>query len=182
MKKIHKPAKSAKRFPRPPVLIITAIAVVAIAAVTVVSRQPAPGNEARKADGPQNFTTTVSSPADDKYMKVKVAGQDVPVNQTGQVKPLSPEEAQKLADNLKHLLNKSTEGLVEERHADGSMSVDLQGRFEHVTVARKNQDGTVSQSCVDNPRAAAAFYKIDPKLLESDQPTVKKPVSKPINK
>ena len=180
MKKINKPAKSAKRFPRPPVSIITAIAVVAIAAVTVVSRQSAPGSETRKADGPQN--TTVSSPADEKYMKVKVAGQDVPVNQTGQVKPLSPEEAQKLADNLKHLLNKSTEGLVEERHADGSMSVDLQGRFEHVTVARKNQDGTVSQSCVDNPRAAAAFYKIDPKLLESDRPTVKKPVGNPVNK
>jgi len=80
-----------------------------------------------------------------------------------------------------HLLNKSTEGLVEERHADGSVSVDLQGRFEHVTVARKNQDGTVSQSCVDNPRAAAAFYKIDPKLLQSDQPTVKKPLSNPGN-
>ena len=175
-----KKTKPAKRFPRPPVLIITAIAVVAIAAVTVVSRQSAPGSEARKADGPQNLTT-VSGPADGKYMKVKVAAQDVPVNQTGQVKPLSPEEAQKLADSLKHLLNKSTEGLVEERHADGSVSVDLQGRFEHVTVARKNQDGTISQSCVDNPRAAAAFYKIDPKLLESDQPTVKKPVSNPNN-
>ena len=178
MKKITKPAK---RFPRPPVLIITAIAVVAIAAVTVVSRQSAPGSEARKADGPQNLTTTVSGPADEKYMKVKVAAQDVPVNQTGQVKPLSPEEAQKLADSLKHMLNKSTEGLVEERHADGSVSVDLQGRFEHVTIARKNQDGTVSQSCVDNPRAAAAFYKIDPKMLESDRPTVKKPVSNPVN-
>lgn len=175
-----KPVKSAKRFPRPPVLIITAIAVVAIAAVTVVSRQSASAGEAGKADGPQN-STTVSGPAAEKYMKVKVAGQDVPVDQTGQVKPLSPEEAQKLADSLKHLLNKSTEGLVEERHADGSVSVDLQGRFEHVTVARKNQDGTVSQSCVDNPRAAAAFYKIDPKLLQSDQPTVKKPVSKPGN-
>jgi len=176
-----KPTKSAKRFPRPPVLIITAIAVVAIAAVTVVSRQSATGSEARKLDGPQNLTTTVSGPADKKYLKVKAAGQDVPVDQTGQVKPLSPEEAQKLADSLKHLLNKSTEGLVEERHADGSVSVDLQGRFEHVTVARKNQDGTVSQSCVDNPRAAAAFYKIDPKLLESNQPTVKKPVSNPGN-
>jgi hypothetical protein len=176
-----KPAKSAKRFPRQPVLIITAIAVVAIAAVTVVSRQSARGSEARKIDGPQNLTTSVSGPADKKYLKVQAAGQDVPVDQTGQVKPLSPEEAQKLAGSLKHLLNKSTEGLVEERHADGSVSVDLQGRFEHVTVARKNQDGTVSQSCVDNPRAAAAFYKIDPKLLESNQPTVKKPASNPGN-
>lgn len=176
-----KPVRSAKRFPRPPVLIITAIAVVAIAAVTVVSRQSATSGDAGKADGPQNSTTTVSGPAAEKYMKAKVARQDVPVDQTGQVKPLSPEEAQKLADSLKHLLNKSTEGLVEERHADGSVSVDLQGRFEHVTVARKNQDGTVSQSCVDNPRAAAAFYKIDPKLLQSDEPTIKKPVSKPGN-
>ena len=174
-KKKTKPAKSAKRFPRPPVLIITAIAVVAIAAVTVVSRQSVTGSEARKADASQNLATTVSGSA------VKVAAQDVHVNQTGEIKPLSPEEAQKLADSLKHMLNKSTEGLVEERHADGSVSVDLQGRFQHVTVARKNQDGSVSQSCVDNPRAAAAFYKIDPKLLESDRPTVKKPVSNPGN-
>lgn len=177
-KKKTKPARSAKRFPRPPVLIITAIAVVAITAVTVVSRQSAHGGD---ADGPQKVTTAVSGAADAKYAKVRVAAQDVHVDQSSQVKPLSPEEAKKLADSLKHHLNKSTEGLVEERHADGSVSVDLQGRFQNVTIARKNQDGSVSQSCVDNPRAAAAFYKIDPKLLETDQSTVKKPVSNPPN-
>ena len=168
MKKKTKPARSAKRFPRPPVLIITAIVVVAIAAVTVVSRQSAHGSAAA---GPQKVTTATSEATATKYMKVKVAGQDVQVDQSGQIKPLTPEEAKKLADSLKGMLNKSTEGLVEEHHEDGSKSLDLQGRFQHVAVARMNQDGTVTQSCVDNPKAAANFFGIDPKLLEPAQPT-----------
>ena len=159
-----KQAKSAKRFPRRPVMpvmIAAAIALVAIAAITVVSRQ--------SASTKQNLTANTS---DKKYMTVKVAGQDVQVDrQTGQIKPLTPEEAKKLADGLKGMLNKSTEGLVEEHNADGSVTVDLKDRFQNVTVARVNEDGTVSQSCVDNPRAAAAFFRIDPKLLEPNKPT-----------
>ena len=154
-------AKSAKRFPRSPVLIITAIAVLTIAAITVVSRQSA-------AKGPQKETTAMAN-ADKKFAPVKVAGQAVPVNSQGQIRPLTPEEAKQLADGLKDRLNKSSEGLVEEQHADGSVTVDLQGRFQSVTVARENQDGTVSTSCVDNPRAAAAFFGIDPKLLERNR-------------
>lgn len=167
MKKKTKPAKSAKRFPRPPVLIITAIVVVAVAAITVVSRQPAHGSE---AEGAQKVTPPTSAAADNKYMKVKAASQDVQVDQTGQVRPLTQEEAKKLADSLKGMLNKSTDGLVEEHHHDGSVSLDLQGRFQHVVVARVNQDGTVSKSCVDNPQAAAKFFGIDQKLLEPAQP------------
>lgn len=102
---------------------------------------------------------------------MKVAGQDVQVDsETGQIKPLTPEQAKKLAEGLKGMLNKSSEGLAEEQHADGSVSMDLQGRFQNVTVARVNKDGTVTQSCVDSPRAAAAFFGIDPKLLEPDKP------------
>ena len=102
------------------------------------------------------------------YVTVKVAGQDIKVDtQTGQVPELTPEEAKKLAEGLKPMLNKSSEGLITVQHPDGSMSMDLQGRFQHVTVARVNKDGTVSQSCVDNPQAAAAFFGIDPKLIEN---------------
>jgi len=72
-----------------------------------------------------------------------------------------------MAEGLKGMLNKSTEGLVEEHNADGSVSLDLQGRFQNVIVARENQDGTLSQSCVDNPKAAGKFFGIDPKLLEN---------------
>ena len=167
MKKKTKPAKSARRFPRPPVMIATALAVVAIAAITVVSRQ---SDSTKESNVPQPVTADVP---EKKYTTVKVAGQDVQVDsQTGQIKPLTPEEAKRLAASLKGMLNKSTEGLEEEHNHDGSVSIDLKGRFQHVAVARMNQDGTVTKSCVDNPQAAANFFGIDPKLLEPEKPTL----------
>jgi hypothetical protein len=72
------------------------------------------------------------------------------------------------------LVNQSTEGLEQVHHEDGSVSMDLKGRFQNVTVARINKDGTVSESCVDNPQAAGAFFGIDPKLIEAEQG--KKPI------
>jgi hypothetical protein len=166
-KKKTKLAKSAKRFPRLPLIIITAIAVLVIAAITVVSRQLANNS------GPQKTTTATANVANNKFTTIKVAGQDVQIDGKGQLRPLTPEEAQKLADGLKGMLNKSTEGLVAEHQADGSVSVDLQDRFQNVTVARENADGTVTTACVDNPRAAGAFLGIDPKLLQRDRPTTK---------
>lgn len=80
-----------------------------------------------------------------------------------QTRPLTPEEAQKLADGIKDLVNQSDEGLIEVQHPDGSVSVDLQGRFQNVVIAKKNSDGTVSDSCVDNTKSAASFLEISPK-------------------
>lgn len=166
-KKKTKLAKSAKRFPRLPVMIITGIAVLIIAAITVVSRQ--------SANGPQKLTTAMAHSEDNKYTKVRVAGQELQVDSQGKIKPLTPEEARKIADSLKGMLNKSADGLVAEHQADGSTSVDLQGRFQNVTVARVNEDGSVTQACVDSPRAAAAFFGIDPKLLQADRTTTRPP-------
>ncbi len=172
-KKKTKSARSASGFPRPPVLIVTALVVVVIAAITVVSRQPANGEQSNRSE------EVMANVANTKYTTVKVAGQDVQVDpQTGKMKPLTPEEAKRLADGLKGMLNKSTEGLVEVQNVDGSKSMDLEGRFQNVTVARENTDGTLSQSCVDNPSAAAAFFGIDPKLLE---PTRIEPAKTPDN-
>jgi hypothetical protein len=99
-------------------------------------------------------------------MTVKVAGQDVQVDrQTGKLKPLTAQEAQELADGLKKMVNKSADGLKEVQHADGSVSMDLEDRFQHVVVAREREDGTLSMSCVDTPRAAAAAIGVDPKLF-----------------
>ena len=154
-------ATSARRFPRS-MLIVAAIAILALAAMTVVSRQSAGGN------GPTKVTTAMAN-AEDKNATVKVAGQDMPVDSQGQIRPLTADEAKKLAEGLKGMLNKSSEGLVEEHHADGSVDMDLQGRFQSVTVARVNKDGSVTQSCVDNPRAAGAFFGIDPKSIRPDR-------------
>ena len=170
-KKKTKSAKSAARSRRSPLMICTAIAVVVIAAITVVSRQSANGNQSNPT---QNATTATANVAGKKYTTVRVAGQDLQVDpQTGKLKPLTPEEARQLAEGLKGMLNKSTEGLVPDHHADGSTDLDLQGRFQNVTVARVNEDGTVSQSCVDNPQAAAKFFGIDPMLLGPETPVAK---------
>jgi hypothetical protein len=154
----------AKRFGRLHVFaIVVATLVLAISAVSVLSRQIAKEKEPKKPE----TISAVPKPAK-IYVTRKVAGQDVKVDgQTGEIQPLTPQEAAKLAEGLKPMLNQSTEGLVQVPHADGSVSVDLEGRFQDVTVARVNKDGTVSQSCVNNPKAAGAFFGIDPKQIEN---------------
>ena len=93
-------------------------------------------------------------------------GAPVPLDpQTGQVRPLTPEEAQRLATGIQQLVNQSTDKLQSVRHADGSVSMDLQGRFQNIAVAKLDEDGKLTQSCVDNPESAAAFFEIDPQLV-----------------
>ena len=160
-KKSKKTAKRTRRLKLTTVLV--AAAILAIAAVTVVSRQKASAN---KAIEPEKSAKVANK---SNFVTVKVAGQDVQVDgQTGQIKPLTPEEAQKLAAGLGAMVNQSTEGLEQVQHEDGSVSMDLKGRFQNVTVARVNQDGSVSESCVDSPEAAGAFFGIDPKLIRAE--------------
>ena len=84
---------------------------------------------------------------------------------TGQTRSLTAAEAQKLAEGLKNLVNQSTEGLVQVRRANGMVSMDLQGRFQNVLLARKEADGSIVQGCVDNLDNAAAFFNIDATLI-----------------
>lgn len=160
---------SAKRSRR---LVLTLVAIAAMAVITagaVISRQQAKTNE--ESNG-QPHKPSVTTAANRNYVTVKVAGQDVQVDsQTGQVKPLTPEEAQKLAEGLRQVINRSSEGLVEKQEADGSVTVDLQDRFQNVAVARTNDDGTVTEGCVDNAQAAGEFFGIDPKLIDEKQPS-----------
>jgi len=154
-----KKANSQFRSRRRVAIILATISLVAIAAITVASSQLI----ASKATKPQ---TDARNNSTKPLMPLKAAKQDPQVEgQTGQVKPLTQEEAQRLGEELKSRLNRSTDGLVEQRQPDGSVSMDLQGRFQSVVLARRNADGSVAKSCVDNPRAAAAFLGIDPKLV-----------------
>jgi hypothetical protein len=154
----------AKRLSRLHVFaIIVAVLVLGISAVSVLSRQTAKGLEPKKPE-----SLSAAPKLAKVYVTQKVAGQDVHVDgQKGEIQPLTPQEAEKMAEGLKPMLNQSTEGLVQVQHSDGSVSMDLEGRFQNVTVARVNKDGTISQSCVDNPRAAGAFFGIDPKQIEN---------------
>ena len=172
--KCKKPNTSNRLRNFPLLIVIGAIAVLALAAVTVISRQR---GEAKASDA----LPELSAQRQPAFVTVKVAGRDVQVDpKTGQIKALTPQEAQQLAEGLKGMFNKSTEGLVTVRESDGSLSMDLEGRFQNVTVARTNEDGSVSQSCVDNPEAAAKFFQIDPQLLGVQTPATRP--SKPSQK
>ena len=176
MKKQKKESKSraAAKNRRARVITVTvAILLIAVAAITVLSKQLTSANASP--------SQTAGSEAS-KYVTVKVAGQDVQVDpQTGQIKPLSPQEAQRLADELKPVLNRSTDGLKQVRHGDGSLSMDLEGRFQNVVVARRNTDGSIEQSCIDSPEAAANFFGVDPQLFGAQpaQAVPSKPMTTP---
>lgn len=147
-RKVERPVRSYRRRLTAP--IVVAIVVLAIGAITALSRQ---------ADNSQ-------SAAKKAIVNARIAPQDVHLQDQAAQQQLTDEEARKLAEGLKRLVNQSTEGLVEVQHADGSVSVNLDDRFQNVTVARVNKDGSVAQSCVDNPKAAGAFFGIDPKLID----------------
>ena len=139
------------------------VAIVALGATAAVSLR---GGLAK------NATPPTSSPQSDARSGLRLrTGGPMPLNQqtgqqqTGQVRPLTQEEAQRLAANIKQLVNQSTEGLKSVQHADGTVSMDLQGRFQTMAVAKRNEDGELIESCVDNPEAAAVFFEIDPALV-----------------
>ena len=155
-------------------LFFAAVAVVVAAtAITVISRQKGRTTQAANGESAKPAATTTRT-----FVTRRVGNQDIHIDtQSGEVKPLTAEEAQKLANGLAPMLDDSADGLVQVKHADGSVSMDLQGRFQNVTVARVNADGTMEQACVDNPRAAAKFFRIDPKLIEN-APTARRRVNK----
>jgi len=59
------------------------------------------------------------------------------VNAPGELPPISPE----VAAEIQRLSIQNSDGLVEEKHADGSVSMDLQGHFQSVTAAAIGADG-----------------------------------------
>ncbi len=176
-KQVKKPVRQSRRTIT---TLVVACVVVLAAAITVISRQVAKGSLTKAVE-----STPASSLASTKYRTVKVAGHDVQIDtQTGQMKPLTPQEAQGIAEGLKGMLNKSNEGLVEVKNPDGSVSVAHEGRFQNVAVARVNQDGAVEQECFDEPGQAAGFFGIDPQLLgvrskgDSNKPVARTPAKK----
>ena len=150
-------------------LFMSVIVAIALAATAYASRRAKQAGRAQANEINEGRATL-------KYQ----AETNVPLSpQTGQVRPLTQEEAQKLADGIKLLVNQSTDGLEPVRHTDGSVSIDLQGRFQNVAVAKLDENGKLTQSCVDNPAAAAAFFEIDPQLVGVKNTSASKTSSTP---
>lgn len=62
--------------------------------------------------------------------------------------PLTPEE--------ENALSTSSEGLIEVHHPDGSISMDLEGRFQTAVVAALDANGRPQIGCVSTPQEAKA--------------------------
>lgn len=69
---------------------------------------------------------------------------------------------------LRNALSRSTEGLVFTRAPGGPISVDLQGRFQNVTVARIGADGEIEMTCSETHESLAAFMAAHPDASEDD--------------
>lgn len=79
--------------------------------------------------------------------------------ETGELGMPTPEQLQKFADSQQNQVDHSSAGLVEVHHPDGSVSIDLQGRFQEYETVRVGPDGKLIYQCVDgeeNARRAVA--------------------------
>ncbi len=150
--------KGARRLSITTVLI--AVAILAVASVAVASRQKFSARAAAAETQQRSVTTS----HDD-------------VSTASEADPVLADDHEKLADGLGRLINQSTEGLTEVHHSDGSVSINLEDRFQNVSVA-KVADGKLSQSCLDNPQSAGKFFSIDPKLIDKRGRSQAAPVTK----
>jgi hypothetical protein len=151
------------------------LAMLLMMASAAASAGPGPASTPSMGDQTKAATasTQLASNTHRNYVTANAQGMVVVLDrQTGTTRALTAEEAQNLADGIKQLLDQSSDGLVQVQRADGSVSMDLQGRFQNVMLARKEDDGSISQACVDNAEDAAAFFEIDPNLLAAAQNTV----------
>ena len=74
--------------------------------------------------------------------------------ETGELGMPTPEQLQKISDSRQNLVDHSPAGLVEVHHADGSVSIDLQGRFQEYETVRVGPDGKLTYRCVDGEENA----------------------------
>ncbi len=82
-----------------------------------------------------------------------------------------PTAAEALGEaRLEQMTSRSSEGLVQVVHADGAVSMDLQGRFMSVMLSTTNADGTHAVSCGTGLEALKHA---------TAKPTAKKDKSKP---
>ena len=129
--------------------LIVAVAVLIAGAVTVVSRQADRAATDRHQLG-GDLTTTVP---------VRATSQDKSVAPTIPIQEITADEALILTEAVKPMVSKSTEGLVESPDGNGGVVVDVKDRFQNVTVARRNADGSISYTCIDTPESASAFFQ-----------------------
>lgn len=88
-------------------------------------------------------------------------GQKVATDGNGRVRAITPEEAAALVEAVAPALSQSDAGLTPVRLANGTLVLDLEGRFEAATLAKIGPDGAVEAECVTTVDEAKAFLLRD---------------------
>jgi hypothetical protein len=89
---------------------------------------------------------------------------------TGQLRPPTEAELEAIRPQLEALFNQSSEGLQEIVLDDGTVGVDLQGRFQTAVVAVVAEDGTVTTRCVTSREEIAGLLTPAENAATTDQP------------
>ena len=168
-------SKSSRKYSWRMLVGVAAASLLLAGVVSAVSMQGEPDVLKAQVQGRESDVSNQSGKGNGRhYVTKNAAGQPVVQDrQTGETRRLTPQEETALAEGLKQLINPTTEGLVEVRHANGGVSMDLHGHFQNVSVARKEADGSVSQACVNDLESAAEFFDIDPALVGVAAPVSK---------
>lgn len=90
---------------------------------------------------------------------------------TGKLVEPTPEQIRALTSPAGSTVSRSAEGLVEVHRPDGSVMIDLQGRFQDYAVARIGPDGKPVISCV--PDSAAALRALRDSVVPPPSPEEK---------
>jgi len=101
-------------------------------------------------------------------------GQSAAVDAQGKLRPLSADEAQELGAAMSRHVDQSSEGLQATDHPSGAVSVDLDDRFQNMTLARRGADGKVSTACVGSKAEADQF------LRQGAAPAARSPAARPV--
>ena len=106
------------------------------------------------------FAWSQAASAQDNQRRSKkyVATRPITVDpQTGTLRLPTPQETQELVDSLVEMTNRSTDGLQVTTLANGTKSVDIDGRFQSVMLARPSEDGSWEMKCVATLDEATEF-------------------------
>ena len=123
--------------------MLGATAVVAMLAFWAIAAM----RQSSASSTPTNHTSTTQAPG--------TAGMVVALDpETGTFGLPTAEQAKAFEEQMKASLNHSDVGLEFVHHPDGSTSVDLQGRFQSMSIAHIGPDGSVHTTCVDDHGAA----------------------------
>jgi len=146
-----------------PSLLSTALALVAL--VALVAAGGILATHAHRGDDARAATTTIAPVPPGTAAMRAYRNPETGALEVGA--PPSASATGALDPELQNALRRDGEGLVEKHHADGAVSIDLEGRFQSVTVLKRGPNGN-TVVCTDNVRDTerALHAPQDPSTLE----------------